>query len=107
MFLSISAETTAWNEKRTACTLVLPTRHPLAGTIVCCVAATDYAHERLADFVELPESCTGLHYSNILCGVIRGALEMVCRVVNVAARTASAAYNLLSCSCKCGSKLPS
>jgi len=31
----------------------------------------------LADFVELPEDCTGLYYSNILCGVVRGALEMV------------------------------
>lgn len=31
----------------------------------------------LTDFVELPEDAGGLHYSNILCGVIRGALEMV------------------------------
>jgi len=33
----------------------------------------------LADFVELPEDgpYENLWYSNILCGVIRGALEMV------------------------------
>lgn len=41
----------------------------------------------LAEFVELPEEALngGLWYSNVLCGVIRGALEMVrrldCRVV--------------------------
>ncbi len=34
----------------------------------------------LAEFVELPEEVLngGLWYSNVLCGVIRGALEMVC-----------------------------
>ena len=31
----------------------------------------------LTDFVELPEGCDDLVYCNILCGVIRGALEMV------------------------------
>ena len=31
----------------------------------------------LADFVELPEHASSLYYSNIYCGVIRGALEMV------------------------------
>ena len=31
----------------------------------------------LVDFVELPETHQGLLYSNIVCGVIRGALEMV------------------------------
>jgi trafficking protein particle complex subunit 3 len=31
----------------------------------------------LAEFAELPESCSTLWYSNVLCGVIRGALEMV------------------------------
>lgn len=34
----------------------------------------------LAEFVELPEEVLegGLWFSNVLCGVIRGALEMVC-----------------------------
>ena len=31
----------------------------------------------LTDFVELPEGHSNLNYSNILCGVLRGALEMV------------------------------
>ena len=33
----------------------------------------------LNDFVELPETLSALHYSNIVCGVVRGALEMVRR----------------------------
>ena len=32
----------------------------------------------LVDFVELPEGCQNLCYCQMLCGVIRGALEMVC-----------------------------
>lgn len=31
----------------------------------------------LADFVELPDDHNQLNYSNLLCGVIRGALESV------------------------------
>jgi len=31
----------------------------------------------LTDFAELPEQYKGLHYCNVLCGVIRGALAMV------------------------------
>lgn len=31
----------------------------------------------LADFVELPEEYRDLKYCNLLCGVVRGALEMV------------------------------
>lgn len=31
----------------------------------------------LVEFVELPENCSTLKYCNVLCGVIRGALEMV------------------------------
>ena len=34
----------------------------------------------LAEFVELPSGHDGLYYSNILCGVLRGALEMVCQI---------------------------
>jgi hypothetical protein len=34
----------------------------------------------LADFVELPDEFRPLRYSNLLPGVIRGALEMVCVV---------------------------
>lgn len=31
----------------------------------------------LVDFVELPDNHSSLIYSNLLCGVLRGALEMV------------------------------
>ena len=31
----------------------------------------------LAEFVELPDTCTNLKYSNVLAGAIRGACEMV------------------------------
>jgi len=37
----------------------------------------------LSDFVELPDGHRDLHYSNILCGVLRGALEMVQMDVSV------------------------
>ncbi|XP_033111948.1 trafficking protein particle complex subunit 3-like [Anneissia japonica] len=37
----------------------------------------------LTDFVELPEEHNNLNYSNLLCGVIRGACEMVQMEVNV------------------------
>jgi hypothetical protein len=31
----------------------------------------------LNDYVELPEKYQGLWYSNLLCGIIRGSLEIV------------------------------
>ena len=31
----------------------------------------------LSEFVELPESCINLKYCNLMCGIIRGACEMV------------------------------
>ena len=37
----------------------------------------------LTDFVELPEGHASLNYSNILCGALRGALEMVQMDVDV------------------------
>jgi len=37
----------------------------------------------LIDFVELPEGHGRLNYSNILCGVLRGALEMVSSLLSV------------------------
>ena len=49
---------TKWSEDGTECSLILD-------------------ENPLATFVELPASHSGLYFSNILCGVIRGALEMV------------------------------
>ena len=34
----------------------------------------------LIDFVELPDGHNALNYSNILCGVLKGALEMVSKL---------------------------
>lgn len=42
----------------------------------------------LNDFVELPEGCSKLKYSNIICGVIRGALDMVRAVQRCAYKSA-------------------
>ncbi|KAI7839104.1 hypothetical protein COHA_007109 [Chlorella ohadii] len=58
MFLNVTAAVTGWNAEGTECSLILE-------------------DNPLADFVELPEQLAGLKYSNLLCGVIRGALEMV------------------------------
>ena len=40
-------------------------------------------HNPLVDMVELPEHLSELWYSNIVCGVIRGALEMVRQLLRV------------------------
>mmetsp|Transcript_14455 Transcript_14455/g.25536 ORF Transcript_14455/g.25536 Transcript_14455/m.25536 type:complete len:182 (-) Transcript_14455:70-615(-) len=58
MFLGVTATTANWAGDGSACSIILE-------------------ENPLADFVELPESFSGLVYCNILCGVIRGALEMV------------------------------
>ncbi len=58
MFLGISAEASKWNSDETACSIIIP-------------------ENPLIDYVELPPQYSELLYSNVLCGVIRGALEMV------------------------------
>lgn len=58
MFLNAPASVSNWNPEGTECTLILE-------------------ENPLAEFVELPDQLQNLKYSNILCGVIRGALEMV------------------------------
>lgn len=58
MFLGVSASVTNWDADGTCCSIVLE-------------------DNPLVDFVELPDTCQGLYYCNILSGVIRGALEMV------------------------------
>lgn len=64
MFLGVTAEVVGWNADFTACSLVLP-------------------DNPLAEFAELPPTLSGLYYSNVLCGVVRGALEMVQMRVDV------------------------
>lgn len=58
MFLGVTAEVNMWNTDRTAFSLIL-------------------SENPLVEFVELPPAYQGLLYSNVLCGVIRGSLEMV------------------------------
>jgi len=58
MFLGVSADVTSWNAERNTFCLVL-------------------YENPLAEFVELPPEMSGLIYSNVLCGCIRGALEMI------------------------------
>lgn len=58
MFLGVTASVTNWDADGTSCSLILE-------------------DNPLVDFVELPDTCQGLYYCNIISGVIRGALEMV------------------------------
>ncbi|KAJ0044851.1 hypothetical protein Pint_04247 [Pistacia integerrima] len=58
MFLGVTASVTNWDVDGTCCSIILE-------------------DNPLVDFVELPDTCQGLYYCNILSGVIRGALEMV------------------------------
>jgi hypothetical protein len=58
LFLGIGARIGEWNADNTECVITLDTNP-------------------LADFVELPERYRDLSYCQMLCGVVRGALEMV------------------------------
>ena len=58
MFLGISADAVGWAPNDSEFSLV-------------------YTENPITTFVELPPQFADLHYSNMLCGVIRGALEMV------------------------------
>lgn len=65
MFLGINVDVKQWNGGETSCHLV-------------------FNENPLADFAELPrEMADSLWYSNMLCGILRGALEMVQMRVNV------------------------
>lgn len=61
MFLGVTASVSNWDADGTCCSIVLE-------------------DNPLVDFVELPDTCQGLYYCNVLTGVIRGALEMVSRL---------------------------
>ncbi len=94
MFLGVAAVAGDFSADSSACTLRIPD-NPLAGALAGAPAARapclapdlpraafpapsrPPAPRNRADFVELPASYGALRYSNILCGVIRGALEMV------------------------------
>ena len=63
LFLGIGARIGEWNADNTECVITLDTNP-------------------LADFVELPERYRDLSYCQMLCGVVRGALEMVSVLVS-------------------------
>lgn len=58
MFLGISPTVTAWSADGRSFSLLLD-------------------ENPLTDYVELPPEASGLFYCSMLCGVVRGALEMV------------------------------
>ena len=62
MFLGVNAQVDKWNSEKTACSITL-------------------ADNPFQSYVELPPSLSKLCYCNLMCGVIRGALEMVNLVV--------------------------
>uniref|UniRef100_A0A7S0RI19 Trafficking protein particle complex subunit n=1 Tax=Chlamydomonas leiostraca TaxID=1034604 RepID=A0A7S0RI19_9CHLO len=58
MFLSMSANATNWSQDGKECSLV-------------------FTDNPFTEFVELPEEYRDLKYLNLVCGVLRGALEQV------------------------------
>lgn len=65
MFLGVNSDVTQWNAEFTTCSLIV-------------------YDNPLAEFVELPpEYVSTLWYSNLLCGVLRGALAMLLMRVDV------------------------
>jgi len=58
LFLNVSPQITSWSAANDEFSLVFETNP-------------------VGEFVELPDNCNNLRYANILCGAIRGALEMV------------------------------
>jgi hypothetical protein len=84
MFLGVTATVTNWDAEGTSCSLVLE-------------------DNPLVDFVELPDTCQGLQYCNLLSGVIRGALEMVgllfnCFSIQVSSFTFHVSHAIECCS---------
>jgi hypothetical protein len=86
MFLNTSVTVTNWNGEGTECSLVRAVPLPAARylehktnslTSACLRNMQVLDDNPLVDFVELPEGCQNLCYCQMLCGVIRGALEMV------------------------------
>lgn len=64
MFLGVTASVSNWDPEGTTCSIILE-------------------DNPLVDFVELPDTCQGLYYCNILSGVVRGALEMVSHLPSI------------------------
>lgn len=89
MFLNVTANVSHWSadEKEFRCVPDVQFDHscvcPYCRSSYRCLQLSHNVHSilieenPLTEFVELPDTYAGLHYCNVLCGVIRGALEMV------------------------------
>lgn len=58
-YWNVQPQVTSWNAEGTQCSLVFTNETPLE------------------EFVEIPDQFTGLKYTQLLCGIIRGALQCV------------------------------
>lgn len=58
LFLNVSPTVTSWSPANDEFSLI-------------------FESNPVGEFVELPDHCANLKYANILCGAVRGALEMV------------------------------
>ena len=82
MFLGITASVDGWDAEGSSCNLKFAD-NPLTGVVLlpslrfASECAADVRLDVATDFVELPSSLAGLHFANVICGAIRGALEMV------------------------------
>lgn len=85
MFLNTTASVVNWNADNTECGLVgyhVATYHAFLAVrcnhqLLIWLDMQVLDDNLLMDFVELPEACGKLSYCQLLCGVIRGTLEMV------------------------------
>ena len=68
MYLGVEATMENWNEDEQSCTIRTVSEWNLS---------IGFISNPLTRFVELPDEMTNLQYSNVFCGIIRGALEMV------------------------------
>ncbi len=96
MFLGISADITSWNADSTAFSLLLY-ENPLSGAwFAKGFLKALLTPQSSAECVELPPQHSQLLYSNVLCGVIRGALEMVRKRARARARLTGHLFRLRS-----------
>lgn len=95
MFLSMQCNVANWSPDGRECSLVGPSAlvvvraaghacsrlsgaaHPATPPPGPCPSPQVFTDNPLTEFVELPTECQALTYCSMLCGVIRGALEMV------------------------------
>ena len=84
MFLGMNCEVAHWNTDSTAFSIMLPTGSATPSSSAGSSSGGGggsggglSGHNPITEFVELPPQFAELQYSNLLCGVVRGALEML------------------------------